>query len=136
MFSNPGAHCSQAFCRQTSKDCCLFVITGVAYREGKIAAAGYRVYLKPTCCSVGLDVQALDCLVCIYCQSQALITWTVHHFLSPERCNMYECACITARSETVEQKPAVPLSPAGAKGTACTVCMNTEEPTRDRHALN
>ena len=114
------------FADRLLKTAVCFRIAGVAYREGKIAAAGYSVYLKSTCCSVGLDVQALDCLVCIYRQPWALITWTVHHFLSAERCNMYEHACVTAGSETVEQKPALPLSPASSKGTARAVCMNTE----------
>lgn len=49
---------------------------------------------------------------------------------------MYEYACVTAGSETVEQKPALPLSPSGSKGAACALCMNTEEPATDRHVLN
>jgi len=48
---------------------------------------------------------------------------------------MYAYACVTALSETAEQKAALPLSPAGSKGTARAVCMNTEEPATDRHAL-
>lgn len=127
---------SRHFADGLLKAAVCFLIAGVAYREGKIALAGYRVYLKPTRCSVGLDVQALDCLACMYPQPRALITWTVHHFLSPERCNMYEPACVTAGSETVEQKPALPFSPAGGKGTAHAVCMSTEEPAADRHGLN
>lgn len=49
---------------------------------------------------------------------------------------MHECACVTAGSETAEQRPALPLGPAGSKGTAYAVCMNTEEPATDRHAQN
>lgn len=48
---------------------------------------------------------------------------------------MCEYACVTAGSETVEQKPALPLSPAGGKGMARAVCMNMEEPATDRHAF-
>lgn len=53
------------FADRLLKDDVCFCITGVAYREGKIALAEYRVYLKPTCCSIGVDFQALDCLACI-----------------------------------------------------------------------
>lgn len=124
------------FADRLLKTALCFCITGVAYREAEIALAAYRVYLKLTCSSVGLDVQALNHLVDTYRQPGALITWSVHHFLSPKRCNMYEYACVTARSETAEQKPALPLKPAGSEVMAHTACMNTEEPATDRHALN
>lgn len=123
------------FADRLLKPAVCFRITGVSYREGKFALAGYRVYVKPAF-SVGLDVQVLDCLTRIYWQPRALGTWTVHHLLSPERCNMYEYACVTAGSETVQQKPALPLGPAGRKGMARALCMNSEEPATNRHALN
>lgn len=48
VFSNPGAHCCLTFCRQTFKGFFLFCIAGVAYREGRIALAGWRVDPTPT----------------------------------------------------------------------------------------
>lgn len=43
MFSSAGAHCRLRFCRQTFKGFFLFCTAGVAYREGRIALAAWRV---------------------------------------------------------------------------------------------
>lgn len=47
VFSNPGAHCCLTFCTQTFKGFFLFCIAGVAYREGRVALAGWRVDPTP-----------------------------------------------------------------------------------------
>lgn len=49
------------FADRLLKPAVCFHIAHVVYREGKVALAEYRVY--HTCCCVGLDIQALDCLV-------------------------------------------------------------------------
>lgn len=106
VFSSPGAHCCLIFCRQTFKGFFLFCIAGVAYREGRIAVAGWRADPTPTSCSAGLDIQALLCVPRICRQPRALITRTVPHFLGAGRCNMHESACVTGQQH----------SPAGTEG--------------------
>lgn len=84
------------FTDTVQQDCWLFLYLWSGSRRVRLLQLDAE-FASATCIALqALDVQALDCLLCICCQSWALITWTVRRFLSPEGCKMYEYACVTA----------------------------------------
>lgn len=103
------------------KTAVCFHTAGVAYREGKGALAECRVYLKSTCCSVGLDIQAPDCLARVcrhpwafnYLDSASFpLTWEMQY--------VWVCLCYGwvwgSRAGT---SPAPPCKCSGVRAAVC-----------------